>query len=214
MEVFNLNVLPTDTGAPAFTRNPVTPLSAARRPVTDIRAVAPNFSDLTTYNYFVTLERELAPNLGFSLTWQGTRGRNLPLALNTNLRNTGTVLSDGRPLWSTTNRPDPRFGNIFLSESSGRLNYDGILAVLNKRYSRGLSLQASYQYSKSYGFAFVDDFTGFGILSSPSDPRTAGYDGGPGDFDMRHRFLFTGSWEPTLKTGPPTARNLIKGWML
>lgn len=214
VEVFNLNVLPTDTGAPAFTRNPVTPLSAARRPVTDIRAVAPNFSDLTTYNYFVTLERELAPNLGFSLTWQGTRGRNLPLALNTNLRNTGTVLPDGRPLWSTTNRPDPRFGNIFLSESSGRLNYDGILAVLNKRYSRGLSLQASYQYSKSYGFAFVDDFTGFGILSSPSDPRTAGYDGGPGDFDMRHRFLFTGSWEPTLKTGSPTARTLINGWML
>ncbi len=214
VEVVNLNVTPTDPGAPAFTRGRVSPLAGARRPVTDVRAVAPAFDDLTTYNYFATLEREFLPNWGVSVTYQGTRGRNLPVSLNTNLRNTGTTLADGRSLWSSTNRPDPRFGNIFISESIGTSNYDGLTFVLNKRYAKGLSLQASYQYSKSYGFFFADDFTGFGIFTSPTDPRTLNFDGGPGDFDMRHRFLLTGTWEPTIQSGPAAMKTLVNGWML
>lgn len=214
VEVVNLNVLPTDPGAPAFTRNAVTPLTGARRPVTDVRAVASTFDDLTTYNYFVTLERELFADWGLSLTYQGSQARQLPLSLNTNLRATGVTLPDGRPQWSSTNRPDPRFGNIFISESTGNLNYNGLVVVLNKRYSRGISLQTSYQYSKSNGFSYVDDFTGFGIFTSPTDPRTTAFDGGPGDFDMRHRYLLTGTWEPTLKGGTPAMRTLVNGWML
>jgi hypothetical protein len=214
VEVVNLNVVPTDPGAPAFTRGKVSPLSGARRPVTDVRAVAKEFNDLTAYNYFATLEREILPNFGLSVTYNGTRGRNLPISLNTNLRNTGTVLPDGRNLWSSVNRPDPRFGNVFTSESIGTSNYDGLTFVLNKRYSKGLSLQASYQYSKSYGFFFADDFTGFGIFTSPTDPRTLNFDGGPGDFDMRHRFLFTGTWEPTVRNGPAALKTVVNGWML
>jgi hypothetical protein len=214
VEVLNLNVTPTDPAAPAFTRGRVNPLTGARRPVTDVNAVAANFDDVKTYNYFFTIERELAANWGFSLTYQGTQGRDLPVRLNTNLRNTGTRLADGRTLWSATNRPDPRFGNIFISESIAESRYNGLLAVLNKRYSRGLSLQVSYQYSKSNGFFFADDFIGFGIFTSPTDPRTLSFDGGPGDFDMRHRFLLTGAWEPTIRGFNAMTRNLINGWMI
>jgi hypothetical protein len=214
VEVLNLNVTPADPGAPAFTRGRVSPLTGARRPVTDVRALSPEFGDVTTYNYFATFEREIIPNLGLSLTYQGTSGRDLPVSLNSNLRNTGTILADGRPLWSTTNRPDARFGNIFTSESIGSSNYNGLVAVLSKRYSRGVSLQASYQVSKSNGFFFADDFTGFGIFTSPTDPRTLSYDGGPGDFDMRHRFLLTGTWEPELKGATPQLRAIVNGWML
>jgi hypothetical protein len=86
--------------------------------------------------------------------------------------------------------------------------------VLNKRYAKGLSLQASYQFSKSHGFFFADDFTGFGIFTSPSDPRTLTYDGGPGDFDMRNRFLLTGTWEPTIRGLNAGTRALVNGWMI
>jgi hypothetical protein len=214
VEVLNLNVVPTDTGAPVFTRGRVSPLTGARRPVTDVRVLGGEFGDVTTYNYFFTLEREIRSDLGLSLTYQGTQGRDLPLSLNSNLRNTGTVLADGRTLWSSVNRPDARFGNIFTSESIGTSNYNGLVAVLNKRYSRGVSLQASYQLSKSNGFFFADDFTGFGIFTNPTDPRTVAFDGGPGDFDMRHRFLLTGTWEPNLKGGTSALRSVVNGWML
>lgn len=214
VEVLNLNVVPTDPGAPAFTRGKVSPLTGARRPLTDVRAAANQFDDVKTYNYFATIEREIFPNWGVAVTYNGTKGRDLPVSLNQNLRNTGTTLPDGRPLWSTANRPDPRFGNIFISESIGESNYDSLLLVLNKRYAKGLSLQASYQLSKSYGFFFADDFTGFGIFTSPTDPRTLAYDGGPGDFDMRNRFLLTGTWEPNLKGMNAGTRAFVNGWMI
>lgn len=213
VEVLNLNVLPADPGAPAFTRGRVNPLSGVRQPVTDVRALDSRFEDVTTYNLFATVERQLLRDLGLSVTYQYTGGRFLPVALNRNVRLAG-ALPSGRPLYATTNRPDPRFGNIFVSESTGTNGYNGLLLVLTKRYSRGVALQASYQYSKSRGFAFVDDFTGFGIFTSPSDPRTRAFDGGPGDFDMTHRFLLTGTWEPRLSGGSPAARTLVNGWAL
>ena len=213
VEVLNLNVLPTDPGAPAFTRGRVNPLSGVRRPVTDVRALDSRFEDVTTYNLFATFERELVRDLGISVTYQYTGGRFLPVALNRNIRAAGS-LPNGRPLYTTANRPDPRFGNIFISESTGTSNYNGLLFVLTKRYSKGIALQASYQYSKSRGFAFADDFTGFGIFTSPSDPFTRSFDGGPGDFDMTHRFLLTSSWEPRLNGLNPLARTIVNGWAL
>lgn len=213
VEVLNLNVLPTDPGAPAFTRGRVNPLSGVRRPVTDVRALDTRFEDVTTYNLFATVERQLVRDLGIAVTYQYSGGRFLPVALNRNLRVAG-ALPNGQALYATTNRPDPRFGNIFISESTGTNNYNGLLLVLTKRYSRGYTVQASYQYSKSRGFAFVDDFTGFGIFTSPSDPRTRSLDGGPGDFDMTHRFLLTGSWEPRINTQSAAARAILNGWAL
>ncbi|MDX2270099.1 MAG: TonB-dependent receptor [Bryobacter sp.] len=214
VEVFNINVSPADQGAPAFTRGRVEPITGARRPVTDVRAVSDDFQDVMVYNYFATLERSLGAGWGVSLTYQGNWGRDLPVSFNTNLRNTGNVLADGRTQWSSTNRPDPRFGNIFVSNSVASMNYNGMVVQVTKRMSRGLSLQASHQYSKSRGFAFVDDFIGFGILRSPTDPQTLAFDGGPGDFDMRNRFLLTAVYEPNLTGGSAGMRNLINGWIL
>ena len=75
-------------------------------------------------------------------------------------------------------------------------------------------MQFAYHTSKVSGVAFADDFTGFGIFTSPSDPRTAIQDQGPGDFDLRHRLTFTGVWEPRLRNLTGVANKLVNGWSI
>ena len=211
--ITNVNVTPTDPGAPGFSRD-VAPNSAGVAGVlSDVRVFDPNFRDLFTHNTFVTFEREIVADFALAATWQGTFGRNLPYALTDNLPSAGT-LPDGRPRYTTTGRPNPRYGNIFRSVSEGYQDYNGFVLTATKRFAKGLSFQFAYHTSKVQGVAFSNDFTGFGIFTSPSDPKTATQDHGPGDFDMRHRITFTGVWEPRLAklTGPANA--ILNGWNL
>lgn len=211
--ITNINVTPTDPGAPAFSRNAPPSTAGLAGVLSDVRIFDPNFRDLFVHNTFVTVERELLRDFGVAATWQGTFSRNLPYALTDNLPSAGT-LPDGRPRYTTTGRPNPRYGNIFRSVSEGYQNYNGLILTATKRFSKGLSMQFAYHGSKTDGVAFANDFTGFGIFTSPSDPRSAAQDKGPGDFDLRHRITFTGVWEPRLKNLTGAANTLLNGWNL
>ena len=61
---------------------------------------------------------------------------------------------------------------------------------------------------------FVNDFTGFGIFTTPSNPQSLGVDAGLGDFDMPHRFTLTGVLEPSLASLHGVAAALLNGWQL
>jgi hypothetical protein len=210
-DVINVNVTPTGTGAPSFSRTRVTPPTGVSV-ISDVRVMAEDFEDIQVLNWFATLEQEVADNLAMSVTYQGNKASNLPVALNVNLAPAG-VSADGRRLWSTQNRPDPRFGNIFVSSSTGEQRYDGLVAVLTKRLSAGSSFQFSYHLSKANGAAFVNDFTGFGIFTSPSDPLDAEVDRGPSDFDMQNRLSATFVYETSLKTDGALGA-FLNGWQL
>jgi hypothetical protein len=210
-DVINVNVTPTGAGAPPFSRTRVTPLTGVSV-ISDVRVMAEDFEDIQVLNWFTTLEQEVAPNLAMSVTYQGNKASDLPVALNTNLAPAG-VSADGRRLWSTQNRPDPRYGNIFVSSSIGEQRYDGLVAVLTKRLSAGNSFQLSYHLSKATGAAFVNDFTGFGIFTSPTDPLSAEADRGPSDFDMHNRFSATFVYEPAIEADGALGA-FVKGWQL
>ncbi len=210
-DVINVNVTPAGTGAPVFSRTKVTPPTGVAV-TSDVRVLADDFEDIQVVNWFATLEQELARNLALSVTYQGNKASNLPVALNVNLAPNGT-LPDGRRLWSTQNRPDPRYGNIFVSSSIGEQRYDGLVAVLTKRFSGGHSYQLSHHISKAEGSAFVNDFTGFGVFTSPSDPLNVEVDRGPSDFDMKNRFSATVVLQPTVDL-QGAAGALLNGWQL
>lgn len=58
----------------------------------------------------------------------------------------------------------------------------------------------------------MNDFTGFGIFTTPSHPQDIEADFGPGDFDMPHRVTLIGVFEPrTGLTG--VAGALLNGWL-
>jgi hypothetical protein len=210
-DVVNVNVTPTSAGAPVFSRAKVAPPTGVSV-ISDVRVMDENFEDVQVLSWFATLEQEVARNTALSLTYQGNKASHLPLALNVNLSAAG-ALADGRRLWSTQNRPDPRYGNIFVSSSIGEQRYDGLVAVLTKRFSAGNSFQLSYHLSRANGTAFVNDFTGFGVFTSPSDPLDVEVDRGPSDFDMRQRFSATLVYEPALSLRGPLGA-LVNDWHL
>lgn len=210
-DVINVNVTPTGVGAPAFSRSRVTPPTGVSV-ISDVRAMAEDYQDIRVINWFTTLEQELWKDLALSVTYQGNQASNLPVALNVNLAQAGTS-ADGRRLWSTQNRPDPRYGNIFVSSSIGEQRYDGLVGVLTKRLSAGNSFQLSYHLSKAKGTAYVNDFTGFGVFTSPSDPLSVEADRGPSDFDMRNRFSATFVYEPRLALNGGMGA-LLNGWQV
>ncbi|HWI17613.1 MAG TPA: carboxypeptidase regulatory-like domain-containing protein [Vicinamibacterales bacterium] len=210
-DVINVNVTPTGTGAPAFSRSRVTPPTGVSV-ISDVRVMAEDYQDIRVVNWFTTLEQELVRDLAMSVTYQGNKASNLPVALNVNLSPNG-VSADGRRLWSTHNRPDPRYGNIFVSSSIGEQRYDGLVAVLTKRFSAGNSFQLSYHLSKAQGTAYVNDFTGFGVFTSPSDPQDIEADRGPSDFDMRNRFSATFVYEPRVAVDGALGV-LLNGWQM
>jgi hypothetical protein len=211
VDVVNVNVTPTTAGAPAFTRRQVTPPTGVSV-VSDVRVMDDDFEDIQVATWFATWEQQLARSLALSLTYQGNQASNLPLALNENLAPAGE-LPGGRRRWSTSNRPDPRFGNIFVSTSIGEQRYDGLVATATKRFSGGTSAQVAYHLSKARGTAYVNDFTGFGVFTSPSDPLDPSVDDGPSDFDMRNRLSATVVLEPSLG-GAGWGAALVNGWRL
>lgn len=146
VDVLNINVAPTDPGAPAFTSGPVTPPQDVRV-ASDVRMMSEDFEDLMAHEALVTWERELFRNTSLSVTYRVNKGRKLPFSAITNITQAGT-LANGRPRWTTANRPNPAFGNIFVAESSGYQDYQGIVATVNRRFADGYSFQASYHGSK------------------------------------------------------------------
>ena len=113
--------------------------------------MADDFKDIQVTSWFTTLEQELARDLGAVAHLPGQ-----PARATCRWRSTST---SRRPARCPTagrcsrrpNRPDPRYGNIFVSTSIGEQDYHGLVAVLTKRFSRGHSFQLSYHLSKADG---------------------------------------------------------------
>ena len=87
---------------------------------------------------------------------------------NINLVPSGQQLADGRPIFGS-GRVFPGFGNILSAESVGQSVYNGLNLTLNKRFSRGFEMFATYTWSHA-----IDDAPEQNNIDSPnfllSDP--------------------------------------------
>lgn len=216
-EVRNVTITGAQAGAPAFTRSAVPAFSGGTVQVSNLNVFASDFQDPMVHSYFVSYDHELFADHAVSVQYLGNRARHLPYAQLTNLRVAGT-LPDGRTLYGgTTQRPDPRFGNIFTTVSQGEQNFNGVLLTFTRRLRGGLSFQAGYLYQDVEGVSFVNGsgaFTNFGATVVPSVPERPEADRGPGDFSQPHRFTLTGVWEPRWSSLSGAAGQVLNGWQL
>ncbi|MCX6552696.1 MAG: TonB-dependent receptor [Acidobacteria bacterium] len=209
VDVVTVNMTPTTAGAPPFSLTPVSPPTQAV--ISEARTMAADFQDIQASLWFGTLERQLSKDLSLSVSYYGNTSSHQPVSLVTNITQNGT-LADGRRKWSVTNRPDPRYANIYVASSVGDSQYDGLVMTLTKRFGSGYSFQGSYHVSKSTSAAFLADTLGFGIFTSPSDPQNVEVDRGNNDNDMRQRFTGTGVFEPRWSSLTGTSAALLNGW--
>jgi hypothetical protein len=204
---FNFSAAPTQTFAPAFP-NVFTGVPAGfNLGIQTIDTVSPNFATLYSYNANVSISRDLGSNFVATASYLFTKGTHLPVYRNIDLVPTGQLLADGRPIFSTTSRVYPGFGNIYSAESVGNSSYSGLNLTLEKRISRGYNFYATYTWSHA-----IDDAPEWNNIDSGtfylSDPSNRRRDRADSLTDKRHVFNMTGVFQPTFHASNKTANYL------
>jgi hypothetical protein len=102
----------------------------------------------------------------------------------------------------------PNFAAIANQQSNGNSIYHSMQLSLNKRFSKGFSLLASYTWSK-----MIDDSSGDGGTST--DPFNFRNQRGLSSLDIAHRFVGSFVYElPRLAGANPFVKYLAGGWDL
>jgi hypothetical protein len=131
----------------------------------------------------LTLERQLSASTAFAVTYTNSHGVQLfrsedinaplPGTYNPNLPGSGTF-------------PLGHAGPAFLMESSGIYNQNQVVANINARLNRGVSLFGFYVLNRA--MSSTD-----GIDTFPANPYSLAGEYGPAATDVRHRVTFGGS---------------------
>lgn len=130
------------------------------------------------------LQRTLARDYIFEVNYAGSTGQKLPERRNLNIASidpTGKIPIAARV-------PFPAYGFILLTYNGGWSSYNALTARLEKRYSNGLFMLASYTWQKSLDLGATDEFSAIS-----ADFKK--FDKGHSTFDVPHRFVYSYVYE-------------------
>ena len=224
----NISISATGAGAPVF---PNVFASATGLPSASVKLAfaAPDFHKPYTQQGNFTIERQLARDLGLSVSYIWTRGIGLWTNRDLNLGPAGPartyIIQDASgnqvgtyttPVYLTGNRVDTRYSNILQVENGGQSWYNGLAVQLRKRMSHGLSASIAYTWSHA-----IDDQNQQGAswnvswsYNDATDNGNYRFDKGSSTLDQRHRLVINWVYEPKVSTKVKAASVLANGWQL
>lgn len=129
-------------------------------------------------------QRELAGGFVLQTGYVGSGGRKLYTPLNVNLPAPGAGAINPR-------RPIPNYGGVFALSPSVNSSYNAFTTQLERRYSKGLSFLGSYTWAHTLDYAGANSDSD----TAPQDPRNLTPNRGNAATDVRHRAVFSGSYE-------------------
>jgi hypothetical protein len=193
---FTATLNPTSAGAPAFPATLADLPPGFALPVQSPVMVASDFSTQWALMSNVQVERALTRDLAVSLGYVNSLMRDMPVLIDTNLIPSGRTLGDGRPIYSTAvnaqTRVNPAFNHTDTLSSTGEGTYHAFTAMLNKRMSHGIQMQASYTWARGEDNA---PLTGTYVVGSQddrlSDPSNQDRDKGVVPFNQTHTFVMS-----------------------
>lgn len=147
-------------------------------------AFGPNFREPMMQQWNLGIQREFAKNLLTTVSYAGTRGTRIPYLRDIN----PAVYVPGQSTVANTNsrRPlYPNFARFSLAESVVNSSYHSLQASLDRRYSSGLTILASYTFSK----ALTDSNTVLTNNGGVPDPDNRRLEWGPADHDRTHALV-------------------------
>lgn len=181
----------------------------------------------TTYNWNVSIQRELPGNIVFDIGYVGSRSLHNIIRFNYNTVPLGSAWlpenqdpANRNPLFdgSTTKpvnlyRPFPGFENANVLGFAGDSKYHSLQISANKRMGNGLVFGLAYTWSRALGVG-----TGDGDFVNPFNYNLVNR--GPLGFDVPHRFVVNWVYDiPKLaKNGNafdnPVTRLVFNGWQI
>jgi hypothetical protein len=109
-------------------------------------------------------------------------------------------------------RPDQQFADINILESRADSTYHSLQGRFQQRLTTGLSVLASYTWSKSLDDA-SNFFSSAGDPNFPQDSNNVRAERGRSNFDLRHRLSLSYSYDlPTHRFDQAWLRTLLGGW--
>ena len=161
--------------------------------------IDPNAGTPYTQQWNVSVQRELPLSLNLTVAYVGTKGTHLEARPDINQPIPGTTSIASR-------RPYPLFQSILASQNRDDSIYHGLQVTLERRLAKSLLFQLAYTYSHG-----IDDASGNFV--APMDTYNFRLDRANSDFDVRHRFVASWTWQ--LPFHAPGRWNVAAGgWQL
>jgi hypothetical protein len=166
--------------------------------------VDPDLATAYLQQWNVNVQREISRDFTATIAYVGSKGTKLPMRMEMNpalwAPNATTANINQRRVYGTN------FASIINYASVVNSSYNALQLTLNKRFSKGYTILASYTYGRSLDMSSleVDGFNG-------QNPFDLGADKGLSDYDVRQRFVGSFLWEIP---GPAAgiSRWILGGW--
>ncbi|MCS6805515.1 MAG: carboxypeptidase regulatory-like domain-containing protein [Acidobacteriota bacterium] len=166
-----------------------------------------------SYQYNLNLQLQLSATMRAQIAYVGSRGIKLLRERIINF-----LFPFGTVPGPITGFQDTNFGLIQVNEPSAQSVYSSMQLTFERRLRQGFSVLANYTWSHSIDDASTLGLFGTQILGArsaspfPSNPNNAKADRGNSNFDVRHIFNLSYSWELPLKRILKSPDRLIDGW--
>ncbi len=171
-----------------------------------LMGVDPNLKTPYVMNYSLGVTHAFGDNLSLEIGYVGNRGARLTGFSDINAcapyDTFNPALSCVRPYAAKF----PYYSYINMMTNDTHSNYNSMQATLTKRMSHGVSFTAGYTYAHGLDNGSLNRF---GLL--PQNANDPGAEYGSSDFDVRHRFTLTGTYNIPGING---FAQLLKGWQV
>jgi hypothetical protein len=188
---------------------------------------AKNFQWPYSYQFNLSVQRQVASNLSVTVAYVGNLTHDLPFAQDLNAPATGALA----PACATTSganivarrpidnpgvaacaAPGSPFGTVLLVQSNQTASYNGLQATAQLRMTHGLMLYSFYTFSHTFDSVQLDNNTTQGGAEDMTNLRL---ERGPADFDLRHQFVTSLVWRLNYYHGDHLlARSVANGWTI
>ena len=180
----------------------------------NLMGVDPNLKTPYVMNFSLGITHAFTNDLSLEVGYVGNHGSRLTGFNDVNqcpANVTTFAATPGGPVTSNNcvlpyNSRFPYIGFVNEMTNSVRSNYNSGQVALTKRMSHGVSFIAGYTFAHGLDSGSLNRFN---LL--PENPRNPGAEYGNSDFDVRHRFTFTGTYNiPGIKG----FAQILEGWQL
>ncbi|HEV2200952.1 MAG TPA: carboxypeptidase regulatory-like domain-containing protein [Bryobacteraceae bacterium] len=174
-------------------------LSCTKKLPCNLMGVDPNFKTPYVASWNANVQHSFGNNLSLEVGYVANVGERLLQFIDVNEINPATRV---RPYAAQF----PYLKYINRGSNGAYSNFNSLQTTLTKRLSHGLSFLAGYTYGHGLDNGSLNSF---GTL--PQNSLAPGLEYASSDFDIRHRFTLTGSYEIPGKNG---FGQILKGWKI
>jgi len=166
-----------------------------------------------TYQYNLSVQRQITSDFSMSVAYIGNTSHNLPFAVDLNYPVlTPTATSSSSNILSRRPIDTGTLGQILQVQSNQTGWYNGLQLVAPKKMSRHFLVNASYTYSKTLNSAQVQNSTNQGLAQDYSNTPA---EKGLSDFDARHYFVASIVWDVHYYWGGShVLGEILNGWQV